>query len=127
MACGKAEETRMKTCGMDVHVRTTTAEVIDTGTGVVDRTTIPTTRDALERWLRSTGPIRVVLEASTVSHWVADLVEALGHEVVVVDPMRTSAVAVAGGSKKTDGLDASTLAWLASRGAEILSRVVDRG
>jgi transposase len=111
----------MKTCGMDVHLRTTTAEVIDSATGVVDRTTFPTTRGALERWLRSTGPMRVVLEASTVSHWVADLVEALGHEVVVVDPTRTSAVAVAGGFKKTDGLDAGTLAWLASRDAIIPS------
>ncbi len=111
----------MKTCGMDVHIRTTTAEVIDTANGVVERTTIPTRRDALERWLRSTGTMRVVLEASTMSHWVADLVEALGHDVVVVDPNRTSAVAVAGGFKKTDGLDAATLAWLASRGAVVPS------
>jgi transposase len=65
--------------------------------------------------------MRVALEASGVSQWVADVIEELGHEVVVVDPFRTSAVAVAGGYKKTDALDAATLAWLSSKGAVVAS------
>ncbi len=105
----------MKHCGMDVHVKSTTMEILDGATGEVTRATLKTEREALHRWLVLQPRMRVVLEASTVSHWVADVVEAAGHEVVVVDSNRTKAVAVAGGYKKTDRLDAAMLAWLSSK------------
>jgi transposase len=111
----------MKHCGMDVHLRSTTAQVLDPSTGVIESVTVRTHRRALTEWLEGAERMHVVLEASTASHWVADLVEELGHDVVVVDPNRTSAVAVAGGYKKTDALDASTLAWLSSKGAIVPS------
>lgn len=111
----------MRHCGMDVHLRSTTIEVLDPASGVLERDTLPTGREALRRWFGSRDRMHVVLEASGVSHWVADVIEQLGHEVVVVDPLRTSAVAVAGGYKKTDALDAATLAWLSSKGALVPS------
>jgi len=95
--------------------------VLDPSTGAMEMVSIRTHRRALTEWLGDKEPMHVVLEASTVSHWVAELVEELGHEVVVVDPNRTSAVAVAGGYKKTDALDAATLAWLSSKGAIVAS------
>jgi transposase len=111
----------MRHCGMDVHLRSITVETLDPETGEVCRRVLRTEKEALRRWLSAEVPMRVVLEAGTSSHWVAETVEELGHEVVVVDPRRTSAVAVAGGSKKTDALDASTLAWLSSKGALVPS------
>src|SRR5512133_959852 len=111
----------MKHCGMDVHLRSTTAQVLDPSTGAIASYKVRTHRHALSQWLGGLEKMHVVLEASTVSHWVAELVEELGHEVVVVDPNRTSAVAVAGGFKKTDALDAATLAWLSSKGAIVPS------
>jgi transposase len=107
----------MKHCGMDVHLKSTIAEILDGATGEVTRATLKTEPGALRAWLAREPRMRVVLEASTVSHWVADLVEAAGHEVVVVDPNRTKAIAVAGGYKKTDRLDAAMLAWLSSKDA----------
>lgn len=107
----------MNHCGMDVHLRSTTVETLDDATGEVRRVVVRTEREALRAWLGATPRMRVVLEAGTLSHWVAELAENLGHEVVVVDPNRTKAVAVAGGYKKTDAVDAATLAWLSSKGA----------
>jgi len=111
----------MRHCGMDVHLRSTTVETLDADSGEVCRRVLRTDRETLRRWLMMEPPMRVVLEAGASSHWVAETVEELGHEVVVVDPRRTSAVAVAGGCKKTDALDASTLAWLSSKGALVPS------
>jgi transposase len=111
----------MRHCGMDVHLRSTTIEVLDPASGVLERETLPTRREALRRWFGSRDRMHVALEASGVSHWVADVIEQLGHDVVVVDPLRTSAVAVAGGYKKTDALDAATLAWLSCKGAVVPS------
>lgn len=111
----------MKHCGMDVHSKSTTVEMLDTATGEVTRRVVRTEREALGKWLSREAQMRVVLEASTVSHWVAEVVEQFGHHVVVVDPNRTKAVAVAGGHKKTDRLDAATLAWLSSKDALVPS------
>jgi transposase len=111
----------MKHCGMDVHLRSTTVETFNAETGEVSRRVLRTEKEALRRWLSEEPRMRVVLESGASSHWVAEAVEELGHEVVVVDPRRTSAVAVAGGCKKTDALDASTLAWLSSKGALVPS------
>lgn len=107
----------MKHCGMDVHVKSTTVETLDATTGEVERKQVRTDRETLRRWLQNEPRMQVVLEAGTVSHWVADVVEAAGHDVIVVDPNHTKAIAVAGGHKKTDRLDAATLAWLSSKGA----------
>lgn len=116
----------MKHCGIDCHLRSSTAEVVDDVTGEIARRVVPTTRDAITQWLSGQEQMRVVLEASTVSHWVAELVEELGDAVVVVDPNRTKAVAVCGGLKKTDKLDAQTLAWLSMKDALVPSYRPDR-
>ncbi len=117
----------MKHCGMDVHLQSTTAEVLDPRTGEIARRVVATERSALKRWLASEPRMRVVLEAGRSSHWVAELAEECGHEVIVVDPNRTKAVAVAGGHKKTDRLDAATLAWLSTKDALVVSHRAPTG
>jgi hypothetical protein len=63
----------MRHCGMDVHLRSTTVETLDLETGEVERRVVRTERQALQRWLSSERPMRVVLEAGASSHWVADV------------------------------------------------------
>lgn len=55
-------------------------------------------------------PMRIVIEASGKSFWIADMLEAWGHEAVVVDPGRTKAIGAA--KIKHDKLDARILAQL---------------
>jgi transposase len=55
-----------------------------------------------------------VVEAAPLAEWVAQVLEELGHEVVVIDPRRAKAVIQT--KKKTDKLDARNLAKLAQTG-----------
>jgi transposase len=63
--------------------------------------------------------MRIVIEASTKSFWMADQIEALGHEPIVVDPGRTKAIGSA--LIKHDKLDARVLATLGA--ADVLAKV----
>jgi transposase len=56
------------------------------------------------------GELRVALEATYGWEWLADLLEAEGHELHLSHPLRTKAIAAA--RVKTDAVDARTLAHL---------------
>ena len=60
--------------------------IVDLGGGIQLERRIPTTRPALTALLGARAPARVLLEAGTESEWVAQHLEALGHEVLVADP-----------------------------------------
>ena len=45
-----------------------------------------TSRDVLCKAFADCGSVRIILEASTESEWVAAALEAAGHEVIVADP-----------------------------------------
>src|SRR4029450_4472445 len=51
---------------------------------------------------------RILLEASTESEWVAQCLEALGHEVIVADPNFAPMYATRSRRTKTDRRDART-------------------
>jgi transposase len=55
-----------------------------------------------------------VVEAAPLAEWVAQLLEKLGHAVIVIDPRRAKAVIQT--KNKTDKLDAQNLAQLARTG-----------
>ena len=57
------------------------------------------------------------MEASTISGWVARLLEELGHEVVVVDPNYAPMYAQRSRRVKTDKRDAQALAEACRLGA----------
>jgi transposase len=54
--------------------------------GVVLERRIDTTREAVTQLFGARGRMRILLESSTESEWVAQHLETLGHEVVVADP-----------------------------------------
>lgn len=70
---------------IDLHSMQSQVRIVtDSGT-IVDRR-IPTTRDQLARLSLTDRPMRVLLEALTASEWVAQCLEASGHDVIVADP-----------------------------------------
>jgi transposase len=59
---------------------------IDEGARVMREESLPTTRNAVERYFSGRERCRVVMEAGTHSPWISRQVAALGHEVVVANP-----------------------------------------
>lgn len=104
----------MNYCGIDLACRASAVCVIDEA-GVIGHECEVTT-DALgfRRALAGLQAVRCVLEASPLAETVAAQLEALGHEVVVVDPRRAKALVST--KRKTDRLDARALAQMARTG-----------
>ena len=71
--------------GLDVHKHETQV-CIRAADGAVHEQRIRTTRERLTLFFGPRPRTRVLLEASTESEWVAQHLEALGHEVIVGDP-----------------------------------------
>ena len=75
----------MEHVGMDLGKKESQIAII-TGAGELVEKRIRTERARLTQYFRDRPPARILMEASTISEWVARLIEGLGHEVVVADP-----------------------------------------
>ena len=70
---------------IDLHKKESQVRIVtERGEGVDRR--IATTREPFTAVFEGRRPIRILLEASTESEWVARHLEMLGHEVIVADP-----------------------------------------
>jgi len=100
----------MNYTGMDLAVKSSSVCMMTKDGEILREFEVPTTPEEIGRALDAgqVGSLRVVIEACGISHWVADVIEGLGHEVVVIDPR--SCKAVTSSKRKTDRLDARTLA-----------------
>ncbi len=99
----------MRYGAIDLHsMQSQVRSVTDTGE-IVDRR-IPTTRDQFTRLFPPDRPMRVLLEASTDSEWVAQCLEAGGHEVIVADPNYAPMYGHRSRRIKTDRRDVAALA-----------------
>ena len=78
---------------------------------------IVTSRERFTAVFGTRAPARILLEASTESEWVAQCLEALGHEVIVADPNYAPMYATRSRRVKTDRRDARTLAEALKLGA----------
>ena len=111
--------------GLDVHKRVVVACILDTRGHVLHRHRFPCTRAGLDRfahhYLRPTD--QVVLEATTNTWEVVNLLKPFVAEVVVSNPLRTKVIAEA--KIKTDKVDAMVLAQLLR--CEFLPRVWEPG
>jgi transposase len=98
--------------GIDIHKREAEVCILDTEGQRLGRWSVPVTRESLESFatqqLHSTD--EVVLEATTNTWAVVDLLTPHVARVAVSNPMRTKAIAVA--KVKTDKIDARVLADL---------------
>lgn len=101
---------------IDLHMRNSQIRIIDDA-GVVQRDQrVATTRERLTQVFASHGPMRVLLESGTESEWVAQTLEAAGHEVVVADPNYAPMYGELARKVKTDRRDVAALAEANRRG-----------
>ena len=96
------------TIGVDLGDRTSRTCELDAAGRCVYEGTVATTEAAMRRYFTARPRSRVVFETCTHSPWLARLVAALGHEVVVANP---SAMFTRGARRRrNDVLDARFLA-----------------
>jgi transposase len=109
----------MKYCGFDLGKKSSQFCIMNDAREIASEKRVASTEQALRRAFGLRERMKIVIEASTKAFWVADVLEALGHEVVVVDPRRTKAIGSA--LIKHDKLDARVLATLCA--ANVLAPV----
>ena len=90
---------------IDLHARKTLIRIVDAdGMVILDRT-ITTTREGFAKVFEERARMRVLLETGTESEWVAQTIEACGHEVIVADPNYALMYGVRVRAVKTDRRD----------------------
>ena len=106
-------------CGLDLGKKSSHFCIVDENRAILKRGIVRNRVVDLFKCFGDLPPMRIVLEASTKAFWMADRLEELGHEAVVVDPGKTKAIGAA--RIKHDKLDAKILAELCA--ADLLARV----
>ena len=101
---------------IDLHLRRSQIRLIDEQESVVLDRRIDTTREAFTHMFGRRARMRILLESSTESEWVAQHLEALGHEVIVADPNYAPMYGSRSRKVKTDKRDVAGLAMACRRG-----------
>jgi len=101
---------------IDLHTRRSQVLIVREDGAVVLERRIDTTRDAFDRVFASRPRMRILLESSTESEWVASYLEQQGHDVVIADPNYLPMYAARSRRVKTDRRDAAALADACRRG-----------
>jgi len=99
------------TIGMDLGDKTSRFCVIGADGDVVSEDGVATTRKAISEKFAGLKSCRVAIEVGTHSPWVSRLLVELGHEVIVANPRQLKLITES--SRKSDNVDAETLARLA--------------
>jgi transposase len=100
----------MEYSAIDLHTRRSQIRIVrEDGTIVLDRR-IETSRAALDEVFGDRPPMRIVIESSTESEWVAQRLEQRGHDVIVADPNYAAMYGTRSRRVKTDRRDAAALA-----------------
>ncbi|HZY04368.1 MAG TPA: IS110 family transposase [Anaeromyxobacteraceae bacterium] len=110
--------------GCDLGDRFSEVCVLDGAGAVVDQSRVCTTQRGLRSYMARFDRACVVVEAGVHSRWVADLVEGLGHRVVVANPRQVRLIWQR--RTKTDRSDALLLARLGRADLQLLAPVQHR-
>jgi transposase len=105
----------MDYAAIDLHKTASQIRILRESGEVVD-CRIPTTRDRLRTLFEPEARMRVLIEAATESEWVAQLIESLGHEVIVADTNYMPMYGERSRRVKTDRRDVTALAEACQRG-----------
>lgn len=104
----------MNYVGADLHKKTITLCVMDQNRKVLGRKTLYCVDpDSIREYLRAFQPFEIVVEATASYLWFAELVRPLARRVVLAHPSKLRVIAES--TKKTDRLDAQTLAEFLAR------------
>jgi transposase len=101
---------------IDLHMRHSQIRVIDADGKVLHDKRVATERERLVHAFAKFGAMRIVVETGTESEWVAQALEAAGHEVVVADPNYAPMYGETTRRIKTDRRDVAALAEANRRG-----------
>lgn len=94
---------------IDLHARRSQIRIVrEDGAAVLERR-VDTTRDDLDR-IFARPAMRVLIESSTESEWVAQHLETMGHAVIVADPNYAAMYGSRSRKVKTDRRDVAALA-----------------
>jgi transposase len=101
---------------IDLHARSSHIRILDADGSVVRHQKVLTTRERLVTAFSGLGDVRIVVEASTESEWVAQALEDAGHTVIVADPNYGPMYGALRRAVKTDARDVEALAEANRRG-----------
>ncbi|HXW08340.1 MAG TPA: IS110 family transposase [Vicinamibacterales bacterium] len=93
---------------IDLHKKESQVRIVTENGEIVDRR-IATTRDRFSAVFGGRARMRILVEASTESEWVAQHLEELGHEVIVADPNYAPMYGQRSRRVKTDRRDVAAL------------------
>jgi len=99
-----------KYVGLDVHLRTCHATVMNEHGEILKQEKFPNERRELERIFKDIDDAKIAMEACYCWQPVYELLESMGYEVKLAHPMKTRIIAEA--KIKTDALDSEALAHL---------------
>ena len=94
---------------IDLHMKKSQVRIVREDGSVVWTGRIDTRREAFAKVFRPRPRMRILLESSTESEWVAQTLEALGHEVVVADPNYAPMYGTRNRRVKTDDRDVTAM------------------
>jgi len=101
---------------IDLHARYSQIRIVDAEGRVIRDQRVVTSADRLLAVFARPEPLRILLESSTESEWVAAVLEAGGHEVIVADPNFAPMYGECHRRVKTDRRDVTALAEANRRG-----------
>lgn len=101
---------------IDLHMRYSQIRIVDEEGAVLRDQRVPTTAERLRCAFTGRGPMRILLETGTESEWVAQVLEAAGHTVIVADPNFAPMYGELRRKVKTDRRDVAALAEANRRG-----------
>jgi transposase len=101
---------------IDLHMRNSQIRIVDAAGSVLRDQRIMTSRERLVKGFSDFGVMRILVETGTESEWVAQVLEAAGHEVIVADPNYAPMYGELQRKVKTDRRDVAALAEANRRG-----------
>jgi transposase len=113
------------TIGLDLGDRRSTYSILTAAARVAARGQVPTDRAGILEWLRPYRNARVILEVGSHSPWVSRLISELGHTAIVANARKVKAISA--GTRKSDAVDAETLARLGRLDPALLAPITHRG
>jgi transposase len=115
---------RSITIGMDLGDKTSHYYVLDSEGELVREGTLTTTKKGMKQRFGSLPRCRIAMEVGTHSPWVSRMLKSLGPEVIVANARQVKLISAS--SRKSDRLDAQTLARLARMDPELLRPIRHR-
>ena len=112
------------TIGMDMGDKKHNICVLDAEGKVIKKTTVSNTSTGIRKFFSKQPSCLVAMEAGTHSRWVSQVIDKLGHEVLVGNPRKLRAIWDS--NDKTDDRDAEMLARIARFDRELLHPIHHR-